>query len=254
MIEKLLQYASSEIKTAIKDASQKTGIGFDYLLSKAFKESSFREEVTATTSSASGLFQFVNSTWMNMVKTYGDECGLGKFQTALKNGKCDAKMKSEVLALRSDPGLSSFMAAKLTQENQNILQHSIGRKPNEKELYLAHFMGPSSAGKFINQMAENPNAVPCDRFKSCAQSNPAIFNEPNGSKKSYQAVFNQLTQTFSAQEPIQQKTQTEYREPVQQMDQRFNPGGLVPNSLSQQHLSSWMLLDLIQLQETLFDW
>ena len=60
----LTQRAPQGIMNAIKDASQKTGVSFSYLMEKAAAESNFNPTVKAKTSSATGLFQFIDSTWM----------------------------------------------------------------------------------------------------------------------------------------------------------------------------------------------
>ncbi len=242
MIESILKYASSEVQTALRDASNKTGVSFDFLLSKAYKESSFRKDVQASTSSASGLFQFIKSTWMSMVKTYGHECGLGKHKAALQQGKCSPELQHQILALRNDPKLSSFMAAKLTQENTSILKQKIGREPTNKELYLAHFMGPSSAGKFINHLQKTPSSIPCSDFKQCALANQGVFKNASGGDRSYKEVFERLTSGFVSEKQAPKQV-------AQLVPQKnYNAGSLVPNSLSNQNLSSWMMLDLLQFQ------
>ena len=48
---------------AIKNAAAKTGVNFTYLMEKAAVESSFNPDAKAKTSSATGLFQFIEQTW-----------------------------------------------------------------------------------------------------------------------------------------------------------------------------------------------
>ena len=68
--------APQGVVNAIKTASAKTGVSFSYLMEKAAAESNFNPTVKAKTSSATGLFQFIESTWMDMIKQHGDKHGI----------------------------------------------------------------------------------------------------------------------------------------------------------------------------------
>src|SRR5690606_5737137 len=60
--------APQKVVSAIRQASARTGVNFAYLVQQAGAESSFNPRVKARTSSASGLYQFIESTWLSMVK------------------------------------------------------------------------------------------------------------------------------------------------------------------------------------------
>src|SRR5437868_1566523 len=64
------------VTAAIQLASARTGVQFDYLLNQARIESSLNPEARARTSSATGLFQFIEQTWLGMVKQHGAAHGL----------------------------------------------------------------------------------------------------------------------------------------------------------------------------------
>ena len=53
---------SREVVDAIRDASKRSGVDFKFMLAKAQTESSFDPSAKARTSSASGLYQFIEST------------------------------------------------------------------------------------------------------------------------------------------------------------------------------------------------
>ena len=61
---------------AIRQAASETGTDFDYLWRTAKRESGLNPNARASTSSATGLFQFTNQTWLSMVERYGDKYGL----------------------------------------------------------------------------------------------------------------------------------------------------------------------------------
>ena len=69
--------AAGRVQSAIQRAAAKTGIDFDYLLGQAKVESGFNASARARTSSASGLYQFIEQSWLAVVKDHGAEHGLG---------------------------------------------------------------------------------------------------------------------------------------------------------------------------------
>ena len=131
MLEALSSSAPKYIVNAIAHASDKTGVDFSYLLQQAQVESSFRPELKAKTSSATGLYQFIESTWMNMVERFGDEFDIDT----------EGKSEADILEMRKNPEAASFMAAKFAAQNQRYLETHYGGDIGSTELYFAHFMG-----------------------------------------------------------------------------------------------------------------
>jgi soluble lytic murein transglycosylase-like protein len=58
----------ARIAGAIKQAANTTGTSFEYLLATAKMESDFNPTAGASTSSAHGLYQFIDQTWLGTVK------------------------------------------------------------------------------------------------------------------------------------------------------------------------------------------
>src|SRR5690606_39802127 len=98
------------------------------LVETARRESALHPNARAATSSASGLFQFIESTWLDMVRRHGAAHGLGEQASALRTG-ANAETRREILALRSEPELSARMAGELARENATTLQARLGRTP-----------------------------------------------------------------------------------------------------------------------------
>src|SRR5262249_47472871 len=130
---------ASRITTAIRDAARATGASFDYLLKTALRESNLDPSAKASTSSASGLFQFVDQTWLDTIKHADPALGYGRYADAIvqtSSGRYavpDAKMRTEIMQLRNDPAASSAMAAAFTQRNSDTLTAKLGRKPTDGE-------------------------------------------------------------------------------------------------------------------------
>ena len=82
-INTLIRQAWPEVVSAIRQASNKTGVDFDYLLRNAAVESSLDPAAGNQSSSARGLYQFIDSTWLDMVDKHGGEHGLATAAAAI---------------------------------------------------------------------------------------------------------------------------------------------------------------------------
>ncbi|MDR3424432.1 MAG: transglycosylase SLT domain-containing protein [Alphaproteobacteria bacterium] len=193
---------SSRIINAIQSAATRTGVNFSYLMQKASQESSFDPTAKATSSSATGLFQFTSQTWLHMIKTYGDQYGLSNYAahiTADSSGHLsvdNAATRQAILALRKDPQVSAEMAGELDKENAAALQQKVGGTIGGTELYLAHFLGANGASHFIRQMRHNPKVAAADVLPSAAASNPSVFYTKSGQPRSLQQIYQHFAQKF----------------------------------------------------------
>src|ERR1700726_4173871 len=73
----------ARIAGAIKQAAGATGTSFEYLLTTAKMESDFNPTAGASTSSAHGLYQFIDQTWLATVKDAGSQFGYGQYADAI---------------------------------------------------------------------------------------------------------------------------------------------------------------------------
>ena len=196
--------ASPRVIHAIQSAASKTGVDFTYLMQKASQESSFDPMAQASTSSAAGLFQFTNQTWLHMIKNYGDQYGLGSYAaqvTTDSNGHLtveNSATRQAILALRKDPQVSAEMAGELDKENAAALQQKVGGKIGGTELYLAHFLGASGASSFIREMRNNPKASAAEILPTAAAANESVFYDKSGEARSLQQVYQRFAQKFGA--------------------------------------------------------
>ncbi len=197
------QQAPQSILAAIKNAANQTGIDFDFLVDKAQAESNFDPDVKAKTSSATGLFQFIESTWINMVQKHGDKYGLEQYTKHIenKNGKlcinnCDVKNK--VLDMRKDPEIASLMAAEFSADNQRYLEANTSSEVGETELYFAHFMGAKGAAEFLNSKDNNGSAVAADKFPREARANRNVFfDKDTGAARNLNEVYDYFANKFN---------------------------------------------------------
>lgn len=156
------------VQAAIARAASATGADFTYLLAQARLESGLDPSAKARTSSARGLYQFTGSTWLRTLERHGGQLGL---DTASQ----DPAARAQLLALRDDPQISALMAGELANDNRGYLQNVLGRDPDNTELYLAHFLGPDGAAKFLGALASDPTQSAAALMPSAAGANHAIF-------------------------------------------------------------------------------
>ena len=129
----VIESSRSKIAGAIKQAASTTGASFEYLVATAKMESNLNPTAAASTSSAKGLYQFIDQTWLGTVKEAGAQFGYGNYADAITKSVSgtysvtDPQARADVLKLRDDPVASSAMAGVLTQSNSFNLTGKIGR-------------------------------------------------------------------------------------------------------------------------------
>ena len=194
--------AIAGVAGAIRQASQSTGASFNYLLATAQVESGLNPNAGASTSSARGLFQFIEQTWLATIKQSGSALGYGRYADAISQtatGKYqvnDPALRSEILKLRNDPTANALMAGAFTKSNADILSQRLGRTPSEGELYIAHFLGVGGAARLISLAATNPTARASHFFSHAAQANSPIFYDRSGAPRSVAQVRDVLTARY----------------------------------------------------------
>lgn len=186
------------VESAIRQAAEVTGVDFDFLLRTAKRESSLNPAAKARSSSAAGLFQFVEQTWLAMVKKHGAKHGYARQAEAIGRGPDgrlrveDAEQRRAVLDLRYDAKAASVMAGELASDHAAYLRGRVGRAPTEGELYAAHFLGPAGAAKLIEARGRTPDASAAKLFPAAAAANRTIFYE-GGRSASVAEVYAELT-------------------------------------------------------------
>ena len=203
-VNSVLTNAASQITGAIKQAARSTGISFEYLLTAAKIESNLNPSAQASTSSAKGLYQFIEQTWLGTIKTSGPANGYGNYADAIARSAdgrytvADPIMRAEIMRLRGDAAASAMMAGSFTRSNAEQLRSAIGRAPSDGELYLAHFLGPGGAAKMIGAAGMQPRANAADLFPQAAAANSSIFYDVSGRPRSVGDVYGKLTGRFES--------------------------------------------------------
>jgi hypothetical protein len=170
-----LAQAGARVAPAIAEAAARTGVDFRTLFETARVESGLDPDARSRTSSATGLFQFIDRTWLAALGKHGPRHGI------------TAKDKAQALDLRKDPGVAALMAAEHMAENGRVITGALGRAAGAVDLYLAHFLGAGGAVRFLKGLAEDPGQSASVLFPSAARANRGIFFD-GGAPRSLAAV------------------------------------------------------------------
>jgi hypothetical protein len=118
-------------------------------------------------SSATGTGQFIDSTWLDVLK---------RNRPDLAQGKTDA----ELLDLRADKQLGLQMTAAYAKENSEGLARQ-GLPVTPGNTYLAHFLGPAGAAAVLKGDPDKPvidvlaKALGPDKAKAMVDANPKVL-------------------------------------------------------------------------------
>lgn len=182
------------MRQAIAQAASSTGVDFNYLFAQAKSESGLDPAAQAGSSSAAGLYQFIDQSWLGVLKKHGAEHGLGwaADRIAFQHGRwrvTDGDAKAAIFALRKDPNASALMAAAFASDNAAGLAQALGRTPSATDLYFAHFLGLKGATRFLQAADARPDASAAGLFPHEAAANTGIFYTKSGAARSLAQVY-----------------------------------------------------------------
>ncbi len=194
--------SNATVTGAIRQAARMTGAAFKYLLATAQVESNLNPNAQAATSSARGLFQFTEQTWLTTLKEQGGPFGYGPYSNLISRqpsgdyGVTDQRMSDAVMKLRFDPTANALMAGAFTKSNASKLAGRLGRDATEGELYIAHFLGATGASRLIGLADTQPTMSAAAVFPGAAHANPSIFYNGRGNARSAADVYHMLVSRY----------------------------------------------------------
>jgi hypothetical protein len=117
------------------------GVNIDTVVDQIIKvESNGEPNAKNKRSSATGLGQFLDETWLFLIRTHRPD--LARERT-----------EAEVLDLRRDPSVAREITARFTERNANVLKRR-GLPVTPGTLYLAHFAGAAGAVAVLSALEE----------------------------------------------------------------------------------------------------
>ncbi len=198
------------VEAAIQRASTATGVDFTFLMRTAKRESGGNPTAKAGTSSASGLFQFVDQTWLSTLKQHGAKYGYARYADLITKGGdgryrvTDDEARKAVMGLKLDPHAASLMAGELTSDHAAYLRGRVGRAPTSGELYAAHFLGPQGSARLIEAVQNNPGVSAASLFPDAAGANRSLFYR-DGKAVSVASLYGNLTRGGGAGETVSER-------------------------------------------------
>lgn len=182
--DQILTFGPIKIRRHLVDtivrASKIVGADPTLLMAVADKESSFSTAVKAQTSSATGLYQFIEQTWLGVISEFGAKHGLVPEAKLIgRSGRqffvSDGAQRQRILDMRREPYISALLAAEMLKRDTLRLERAMGRHLTGGEIYLIHFLGPDAAQTFIETMEETPGVKAAELLPKPAQANRPIF-------------------------------------------------------------------------------
>ena len=167
----------------IEKASEATQVSANYLLALAQQESGCRSDAQASTSTAYGMFQFIESTWLIAIHKHGAKYGEQRLAEAVGvdvGGRPVLRqpaMRQEILAKRGDAQLAAYLAAELALENAAYIRRNRSKQLTATDLYMAHFLGAHGASEFLQELDRRPNRHAHELLPRAASANPSVFFE-----------------------------------------------------------------------------
>ena len=163
----------------LQAVAEMVGVDPKLLATMCAVESDFRISAKAGTSSAGGLFQFIDSTWQAMLDKYGRKYGIAPGTR------------------KNDPRANSLLGAEYIRENYEYLAKSIGRKPNANDIYMAHFLGPGGARQVLTG---HPDAIAASLNPKAAAANKSVFyhNKGNGAPRTVRELMAEIDRRMSS--------------------------------------------------------
>ncbi len=204
------------ILAALTQAASRTGTDPALLTAMAWRESRLDPQARNSASSATGLMQFTDATWLEAVRDHGAAHGLSReaamLSTDPRTGRISAPTPQDlrrVLDLRLDPHLSALLAAAQAAAVRPALEAGLRRRASAADLYAAHMLGTAGARRFLADLASRPHDRAADSVgASVAQRNRSVFFAPDGRSLSLREVHAALTRSVAVGSAIADRVAT----------------------------------------------
>lgn len=165
----------------INEAAKVAGVNPLVMMTMAMIESSLNPNAAAKTSSAKGLYQFLDGTWKEMMRKYANKYGIPEGTDQF------------------DPVANSLLGAEFLKENAKVSESVMNRPASAVDYYIPHFFGAGGARTFYRQLMKNPNAPAAQTMTKQANANKPIFYQ-NGKPRSFAEVYQYFTRKMSSNE------------------------------------------------------
>jgi hypothetical protein len=168
-------------------AAKATGLDPAYVMALADKESGFDPNSRAKTSSAVGLFQFLEGTWLQVLSEHAAKHGYGEVAAVITvtagRPAVAPEARDWVLDLRRDPYLSALMACEMAKAASERLAKVTNGELQDADLYLAHLLGTGGAARMLKLVETKPSQKAHAAFPKVAKANRSLFASKGAKKR-----------------------------------------------------------------------
>lgn len=199
------------VMSVLDDAAHSAGIPRDLLGGIWGKESSYGKSLTSPTG-CEGDFQFLSSTWVNMIRDDGakiaarlratghadEAAAVENYQKGLRNHTI-RRDDAGLLALRDDPYISTYAAAYLIKDTARAVHADPHNKAQWGDIYAGYNVGPTAARQLRGKLADVENCK--EHLGVAAKANPAFFvNRATGTEalQRYQNSMEHYADNFTS--------------------------------------------------------
>ena len=165
-----------EMKTLIEASAKSVGIDPKLATAVAAVESDFKPNAGNGSSSAKGLFQFIDDTWKEQISKYGSKYGLPPNSSVF------------------DPKANALMGAQYIKTNVESLKQTTDTV-GPVEAYMAHFLGLGGAKEFLGAMKSSPETIGSELMPKAASKNTETFTSKGKAltlKEIYEVIYKKL--------------------------------------------------------------
>lgn len=197
----------------IYEASTITHIDFELLIITAMIESDLGRVTKSSTSSARGIFQYIEPTWLVLIKRYGSRIGQNNYadsivintESYLPEIVSDSQFTiKDILALRDNTKIASLIKAyQLKNEAKIIAKYKAGQRINATDHYIVHMLGLSQARTFYTLLRNESSNILANLknkgFKEAIRLNPTFFYNAQNKALSAAEAYTQFHRKISQQ-------------------------------------------------------
>ncbi len=217
------QGRNRQIIYALYHASLQTGVDFELLVIKAMMESSLGRNNIASGSSARGAFQYIETTWLNLMKRYGDKIGYHDLADSIVPDKnnpnyftvADSVTKNKILNLRFDPYISALLKSyQIKEEGRKIRRFNHTNRVGITDHYIVHMLG-INLSKIFFTLKNRKSKVPLAYIKNgdmdkAIKTNRFFFYSKDGRALTAAQSYKKFAQRVADSRKYLQKILKEY--------------------------------------------
>ncbi|TCZ66190.1 transglycosylase SLT domain-containing protein [Roseicella aquatilis] len=181
------------VVSALGGAVRSTGIDPALLTALAWQESRFDPRAKNRRSTARGLMQFTEASWLEAVRDHGPRHGLVYESAVLSTNPASGTISTRhprtrlrILDLRDNPRHAAVLAAARINRARASLELALLRPVGPADLYMVHLLGPAGAQRFLAALDRTPNrpAAEVVAGDSVAMNRELFFERGTGRKVS----------------------------------------------------------------------